>query len=110
MNNYAQNWIRLGSLPLGPLSPASELLEKPKIGNVLGWVLGRRTEFIPFAPRRSHFWLDRDAMQEREKRNEFRSTTTTKIVARSWSLSENALSGLGTPGKTGDRQRSRIVS
>ncbi len=80
----------------------------PGIGNVLGWVLGRRTEFIPFAPRRSHFWLDRDAMQEREKRNEFRSTT--KIVARSWSLSENALSGLGTLGKTGDRQRSRIVS
>jgi hypothetical protein len=40
-------------------------------------------------------------MQEREKRNEFRSTT--KNVARSWSLSENDLSGLGTLGKTGDR-------
>ena len=89
-------------------SPASERLEKPGISNVLGWVLGRRTEFIPFAPRRSHFWLDRDRMQERAKRNEFRSTT--KIVARSWSLSENVLSGLGTLGKTRDRQRSRIVS
>src|SRR5208337_1805841 len=53
----------------------------------------RSTEFIPFAPRRSHFWHDRDRMQERAKRNEFRSTT--KIVARFWSLSENVLSGLG---------------
>src|SRR5271157_1380790 len=50
------------------------------------WVLGRSTEFIPFAPRRSHFWLDRDGMQEREKRNEFRSTT--KIVARSWAADQ----------------------
>ena len=49
-------------------SPASERLEKPGIGNVLGWVLGRRTEFIPVAPRRSHFWLDRDRMRERAKR------------------------------------------
>ena len=47
----------------------------------LAVLVGRRTEFIPFAPRRSHFWLDRDGMQERAKRNEFRSTT--KIVARS---------------------------
>ncbi len=69
----------LGVYPKTP-SPAPERLEKPGIGNVLGWVLGRRTEFIPLAPRRSHFWLDRDTMQEREKRNEFRSTT--KIVAR----------------------------